>query len=361
MDGPPGPGGQRVLRRGVALTDVPAGSVTVRIAVARATRIRTKTVRTRGPTSRAPGARAACSTDSARRRPRRSRGGRVPDGCGRAATDRRAGASTARPRRPPPSADRGRHRRGGSSRARAGRRGASSTGTRSRGRRDRRPRRCSCAGTGCARGGTARRRGGRRAALAVAPVARSNSSRPSSTSIVVSNEERTDPFSASQFQPPSASRSPRTRSTIGVDVDPEVGARLDRPTVDARLDLAVEVALPGVLPAPVLGDERDRPPGRVGRGVEAEDLERLQRVHRRRPRLSGFVARVPRREAGAAVPQPVITCERQEAGAPALVLHARPLGGDLVGRRTGEIAQDLPADGGVPLQQPVDHIHVRAG
>jgi hypothetical protein len=39
--------------------------------------------------------------------------------------------------------------------------------------------------------------------------------------IVVSNEERTDPFSASQFQPPSASRSPRTRSTIGVTSTPK--------------------------------------------------------------------------------------------------------------------------------------------
>ena len=47
------------------------------------------------------------------------------------------------------------------------------------------------------------------------------------------------------------------------DVHPEVGAGLDRPAVDARLDLAVEVPLPGVLPAPVLGDERDRAAGRL--------------------------------------------------------------------------------------------------
>ena len=53
------------------------------------------------------------------------------------------------------------------------------------------------------------------------PVARSNSSRPSSTLIVVSNEDRTDPFSASQFQPPSSSRSPRIRSTIGATSTPK--------------------------------------------------------------------------------------------------------------------------------------------
>jgi Nucleotidyltransferase domain len=40
--------------------------------------------------------------------------------------------------------------------------------------------------------------------------------------------------------------------------------------------------------------------------------------------------------------------ERQEVGAPAVVLHARSLGGGLVGRGVHEIAQDLPADGGSP-------------
>jgi hypothetical protein len=39
--------------------------------------------------------------------------------------------------------------------------------------------------------------------------------------MVVSNEERTDPFSASQFQPPSASRSPRTRSTTAATSTPK--------------------------------------------------------------------------------------------------------------------------------------------
>ena len=49
---------------------------------------------------------------------------------------------------------------------------------------------------------------------AVAPLCCSNWMRPSSTLIVVSNDDRTDPFSASQFQPPSPSRSPTIRSTI---------------------------------------------------------------------------------------------------------------------------------------------------
>ena len=76
------------------------------------------------------------------------------------------------------------------------------------------------------------------------------------------------------------------------DVDPEVGAGLDRPAVDARLDLAVEVPLTGVLPAPVLGDERDRaagPPrtrgrarGSGGSGACASSPSTAARVHRRR-------------------------------------------------------------------------------
>jgi hypothetical protein len=41
------------------------------------------------------------------------------------------------------------------------------------------------------------------------------------------------------------------------------------------------------------------------------------------------------------------------------VLYARSLGGDLVGRGIGEIAQHLPADGGVALEQPIDHAHRR--
>lgn len=47
----------------------------------------------------------------------------------------------------------------------------------------------------------------------VPPVARSYSKSPSSTLIVVLNDERTEPLIISQFQPPS--RSPNSRSTIG--------------------------------------------------------------------------------------------------------------------------------------------------
>src|SRR5215470_2920279 len=55
----------------------------------------------------------------------------------------------------------------------------------------------------------------RRAAINCAepPVARSWANRPSRTLIVVWKEERTEPFSASQFHPPSSSCSSSSRAT----------------------------------------------------------------------------------------------------------------------------------------------------
>ena len=94
----------------------------------------------------------------------------------------------------------------------------------------------------------------------------------------------------------------------------------------------------------MLGDERDRPAGGLQRRVQPQDLQGLQGVHRRRPGLPRFTAGVARREAGPTRPQPVGTLQRQEAGTPALALHPRPLGGDLLGRGIGEIAA---AAGGV--------------
>ena len=112
-----------------------------------------------------------------------------------------------------------------------------------------------------------------------------------------------------------------------------------------------------MLPAPVFGDERDPPTGRLARRVQPEDLQGLQGVHRRRPRLPRFAAGVARREAGTTIPQPVGALERQEPGAPAPVFHACSFGGDLVGRGIREIAEHLPADGGVALEQPFDRVH----
>lgn len=122
-----------------------------------------------------------------------------------------------------------------------------------------------------------------------------------------------------------------------------------------RLDLAVEVALPGVFPAAVLGDERDRVAHRRRGRVKTEDLQSLQSMHRRRPWLPRLTAGVGPRETGAAVPQPVDTLQRQKTRPPALPLHPRPLRGDLARRSVGQITQHLPADSRIRLEQPIDH------
>ena len=143
------------------------------------------------------------------------------------------------------------------------------------------------------------------------------------------------------------------------DVHAEVRAGLDRPPVDAGLDLTIEEALPGVLPASVLGDERDRSARRLGLGLQPEKKQRLQGVHRRRPRLARFAARVRERrgEARAARPQPVGVLCSEQAGAPSFALHPRPFARDFARRRVSEITQDLPADGRVAVEQPLDHVH----
>ena len=145
-----------------------------------------------------------------------------------------------------------------------------------------------------------------------------------------------------------------------LDVDAEVGARLDGATVDARLDLAVEVALLVVLPASVLRDQCDRLSSAVRRGVEPEQLQRLQCVHGGGPRL-GFPAAPPivAGEAGTAVPEPVRVLEPEQPRAPALVLDASALDRDHLGLRVVEIAPDLPADGRVALEQPCGDVHRR--
>ena len=83
-------------------------------------------------------------------------------------------------------------------------------------------------------------------------------------------------------------------------------------------------------------------------------------MHRRRPGLPGFATAVAGREAGPARPQPVGVLQPEQPGTPALVLHPPPLGRDLAGRGIGEVAQHLPADGRVALQQPVENVHRRS-
>ena len=93
---------------------------------------------------------------------------------------------------------------------------------------------------------------------------------------MVANDERTEPFSASQFHPPSSSCSPSRRATTPLDILIEVDAQGDGPAVDARLDLAAEERLPGVLPTAVVSDQRHRPAHPVAARVDPEVTQQLR-------------------------------------------------------------------------------------
>ena len=133
---------------------------------------------------------------------------------------RRRRASTRPGRSPRPRARRARRRRGAGTRAHAARRSATTSGRRSASTRRRpcdlarSPRRSTAGGRGGARGGIPARGDGPRSPPGCPRSARSYSSRASSTQMVVLNDDRVEPLSASQFQPPSGSCSPSSRSTM---------------------------------------------------------------------------------------------------------------------------------------------------
>src|SRR3954451_10803725 len=121
------------------------------------------------------------------------------------------------------------------------------------------------------------------------PVARSYARSPSSTLIVLSNDERREPCSRRQFQPPSLlAREPRDDRR---HVDAEVGAVGHRATVDALLDLALPERLAVMLPVRVGADQRDHPPRSLARWAQAELAQEIEHVGSRGPRLS---LRLPR-------------------------------------------------------------------
>ena len=65
----------------------------------------------------------------------------------------------------------------------------------------------------------------------------------------------------------------------------------------------------------------------------------------------------PRREARTSRPLAVFALQRQQSGAPALGGHPRALRRDDLSRRMDKIAQHLPADGGVRIEQPAQYGH----
>src|SRR5205823_14232943 len=59
-------------------------------------------------------------------------------------------------------------------------------------------------------------------------------------------------------------------SDDGIHVLIEVAAQADGPAVDARLDLAAEERLAGVLPTATISDQRDRPAHAISVSVDSE-------------------------------------------------------------------------------------------
>jgi hypothetical protein len=145
---------------------------------------------------------------------------------------------------------------------------------------------------------------------------------------------------------------------------PEVDAEGDGPAVDARLDLAGEERLALVLPTAVVPDLLHGPTHAFVVRVDPERAQQRERGFGRGPGLALFLGRVargaippPTGEERASVPLPVVSLQGQQPGAPPLGRHPRALPRDGLGRRIGEITQRLPPDGGVGVEQPVQHGH----
>ena len=170
--------------------------------------------------------------------------------------------------------------------------------------------------------------------------------------MVVLNDDRVEPFAASQFQPPSGSCSASSRSIRLPlrDVLAKVGA--DRPDlpVDAGLHLAGEEGIAvtflrgPALPGHAVADEAHRAARLVARGIETEVPQQHQDVH------GGVPPAVPRR----AAPRPVGPLQGEQPRAPALGGDPRALRRDLLGGRTGQVSHHLPADRRVRIKQPLD-------
>ena len=100
--------------------------------------------------------------------------------------------------------------------------------------------------------------------------------------------------------------------------------------------------------------------------IQAEVVQQHQRGQRRGPGLAvgevGLDAGPPvvgdaPREARAAVPLAVGIAQGEQASSPALGLDTGALGGDLFGGRIDEVAQHLPPDRGITVEEPVEDVH----
>jgi len=130
----------------------------------------------------------------------------------------------------------------------------------------------------------------------------------------------------------------------------EVRTQRHHAPVDTWLDLACEEGsvVPPV-PGDVVADEPDRAASLFGLGIQPQVPEQ-RKVQETAP----FGVRIRAR------PEAVRPLEREQLGAPTFRGHAGALGGDLLGRCIEQVAHDLPADGRVRVEEPVDYCHQRS-
>lgn len=146
----------------------------------------------------------------------------------------------------------------------------------------------------------------------------------------------------------------------GAGIDAEVGAERDSAAVDARLDFAIEEGLVGVLPAAVGLNTGDGVADGRRLRIDAKLPEELEGGEGGGPGLAvafGAPMLAMGGEAGAAGPLAIVTLESEELGAPAFGSNAGTLRGEGFGRGGGEVAEDLPADGGIGVEEPVKNGH----
>src|SRR5262249_5980304 len=94
--------------------------------------------------------------------------------------------------------------------------------------------------------------------------------------------------------------------------------------------------------------------------VDSEITEQLECWQRRGPGLAlvlGSPVEATRREARASRPLTVCALQREQSGTPALGCHSRALRRDDVYRCVDKIAQYLPPDGRVRIEQPIQYGH----
>src|SRR5262249_37673283 len=125
----------------------------------------------------------------------------------------------------------------------------------------------------------------------------------------------------------------------------EICARRKDGAVQTRLGLALEEGTPVELPpGDAVAHPADRPPDFPARRVHAQLLQHTKGVDGGHP---AFVV--------AGAPMAIQRLTSEEFGAPTFRSDARALGGDDLSGRTGQVAQDLPADRRIRIQQPPDN------